>query len=154
MRAVKLAVLWCITLSLSDAQAGERRLGTMIVSDAGTVNNATTGYGSAGCAGTDDGVPGETTPGSCDQAFRIPTSAKITVQCDDAAIIGVNVRGVDAGTGMPVIANEKFPSSTRAGNVKAPLPDAGTYYGGVVSIAPAVGAASARCRVYERDGRE
>lgn len=154
MRAVKLAVLWCITLSLSDAQAGERRLGTMIVSDAGTVNNATTGYGSAGCAGTDDGVPGETTPGSCDQAFRIPTSAKITVQCDDAAFVAANARGVDAGTGMSVAIAEKLPTSTRPGNVKVALPDGGTYYGGVVSIAPAVGSVSARCRVYERDGRE
>lgn len=125
-------------------------LGRILASDGGTANNANTGYLTAGCS---------TTEGSCDQAFPIPANQKITIQCDEAAIVAANRRWTDAGTGIALTAGQIFPTSTAAQSVTyfgigGRTDDAGTYTGGMVSIAPAVGASSARCRVYLRSGTE
>lgn len=139
----KLAAL--IVLATTAAWAGENFLGRIVSTDGGPVNNASTGYLSAGCA----------KGGACDQAFAMSPSTKITIQCDEAAIITVNKPGTDAGVGLALTAGQIFPSSTASGNVTVkPLPDGGTYSGGVVSVAPALGAAAAHCRVYDRQGTE
>ncbi len=130
-------VLLAVCVGLS-AWAGEKHLGTIIVSDAGTVSNASTGYGSQGFA----------------NAFRVPTNAKLTIQCDEAAIVAVNSAGADAGTALVLTAAQIFPTSTGAAVTQKPLPDAGSYVGGLVAIAPANGATTARCRVFERSGTE
>lgn len=145
---VAAVVVGLLALAPPIAHAGERYLGRILVSDGGTVSNATTGYGSAGCANIGQGQGG-----NCDKAFDVPTSAKLTFQCDEACVVSANTCGTDAGTGLTNAASEKFPTSTGAA-VKCSLPDGGSYTGGVVSVSPAVGAASARMRVFERSGTE
>lgn len=149
------AVVGGALLTLSLAYAGEgpngRPLGTILASDAGTSNNFNTGYLTAGCS---------TTIGTCDQAFKIPTGALISVQCDQSAVVSVNNCYTDAGVGVKVAADQFFTSSVAPQNIKCPgiggrTDDAGTtFIGGVVSIAPGVGLSLARCRVYERRGNE
>lgn len=138
-----------LALSPGVATAGERYLGRILASDAGTANNFNTGYLTAGCS---------TTTGTCDQAFAIPVNAKLTVQCDEAALVAANAVYVDAGRGLALTAAQMFPTSTGAAvsysGIGGRTDDAGTFYGGVISVAPAVGASSARCRVYSRSGTE
>ncbi len=159
-RAALIVILGAVVAALAfapgHASAGELLLGRILASDAGSANNAFTGYLTAGCANSP--VNG---PGSCDQAFRIPTNAKITIQCDQAALVAVGRSFVDAGNGIALTAGQLFPTSTGAavtyqgkGSVSGRTDDAGTYTGGIVAVAPAVGAGSARCRVYERSGSE
>lgn len=148
MKFWKLSLLGvCVGAALSlapTAWAEGKMLGRIYVADAGTVSNVTSGYGSAGCS---------TSTGSCDQAFVVPTSSKITVQCDSAAVVSTSECGIDAGRGMRVTADQMFPTSTGA-SITCPRADGGTYTGGVVSIGPAAGSASARCWVWPRLGTE
>lgn len=150
MRNVLVAavVVGLLALAPQIAHAGETYLGRILASDAGTVSNATTGYGSAGCAAIGQGQGG-----NCDKAFPIPTNAKLSIQCDEAALLSANTCGTDAGTAIAWPAATMFPTST-GGSVRCALPDAGFVSAGVFSIAPAVGASSVRCRVYERSGTE
>lgn len=148
------AVVGGVLLTLSLAYAGEgpngRPLGIILASDAGTANNFNTGYLTAGCS---------TTIGTCDQAFKIPTAALISVQCDQSAFVAVNNCYVDAGSGVKVAADQFFTSSTAPQSIKCPAKgdrtdDGGSFLGGVVSIAPAVGNSLARCKVFARQGNE
>ncbi len=144
--------LACASLLLATAAwAGETLLGRIYVNDAGTVSNASTGYGSAGCAL-------QTSPsgaGACDQSFPIGLGVKLTIQCDDIAHVSVNRATTDAGTGLKVAVDVMFPTSVSSSPISvSPLPDGGAYFGGIVSIAPAAGATSARCDVYARSGTE
>jgi len=123
--------------------AGERCYGIIVASDAGVVSNATTGYGSAGCAKACD----------CAKAFILPANAKITVQSDQATIFGVDGL-VDAGNGLALTAAQIFPSSTSPINTIVDLPDGGKYVGGVVSVVAVPGSSSVRMRVYVRTGNE
>lgn len=111
--------------------AGETYLGTIAVLDGGIANNATTA------------VP-----------FRIPKASPISSQCPTASIMGVNTPVVDAGTGIKLGVDQFFTSSTANNNVSTLLSDGGTYVGGVVSICPVAGAATAECKVYVRQGNE
>ena len=77
--------------------------------------------------------------GNCDNAFSIPTNAKLSIQCDEAALLSANTCGTDAGTAIAWAAATLFPTST-GGAVRCALPDAGFVSAGVFSIAPAVGA--------------
>ena len=144
-----------VALSLASgvAWAEGKMLGRILASDAGSSNNFNTGYLTAGCANS-----AITGAGSCDQAFKIPTGTKITIQCDEAAFVNENVAWVDAGNGKALTAAQLYPTSTGGAvsyrGLGGRVDDAGVYSGAVVSIAPAVGASSARCRVYERLGTE
>ena len=122
------------------AWAGERYLGSLLASDGGTVCNATTGYDSQTFA----------------RAFRVPTSALLSVQCNHSCSIGVNVRGVDAGNGVHVVADQFFTTSTPSGAfTHSGLPDGGSYSGGAVCVAPtSVAAEVCMCRVWDRNGEE
>lgn len=147
------AVIAALSLVPDVARAEGKMLGRILASDAGSSNNFNTGYLTAGCANSPI-----TGAGSCDQAFKIPTNAKITIQCDEAALVNENVPWVDAGNGKALTAAQLYPTATGAAvsykGVGGRTDDGGVFTGGVVSIAPAVGASSVRCRVYERLGTE
>ena len=159
----KSLIVALLAVLLSPAYAGERLLGTMLVSDGGSVNNATTGYGAAGCA-SQSSLGGA---GSCPQAFRIGASMLLSVQCVSAAILKVNWYVADAGDGVKLAADQFFTTSTGSGAVVVPsltlpdgggrivggMPDGGSYVGGVVAIYPVDGV-RAECRVFERHGGE
>ncbi len=142
-------VVLVVLLAVS-AWAGEAFIGSIYVSDGGTVSNATTGYGSAGCSKQTDSAGA----GACDQAFPIGQGIKLTIRCPDAALFSANRNTTDAGIGLPLAVDEKFPTSTSNAPCSISLPDGGNYVGGCVSIAPAPGAAAARCRVFVRAGTE
>ncbi len=155
------SILGVLLLAASVAWAGETFLGTILVSDGGSVSNATTGYGSAGCG----------TGGACAQAFRVPTATPISIQAITACTVVVNSSFADAGNGVQLTAGQFFTSSTATtpvtvwpinpdgGTINSHgqwggVPDGGTYTGGIVSIAPAAGAASAQVTVFSRLGNE
>lgn len=151
----------CVVVYLSPfaAVAGDRLLGVILVSDGGTVSNATTGYSSGGCS-LQSGVQGA---GACAQAFPIGVSTLLSIQCrDNSAMIAVNKATTDAGEGVKVAADQFLMSSTAATPVtifalasnNSGMPDGGTYTGGVVSISPIAGASTARCAVWSRQGNE
>lgn len=137
------------------AHSGERFLGRLLVIDGGTATNRTmcasnTGTGTAGCSTS-------TLP------FVVPSSTKITIQTDEACLVGTDVAGCDAGTCLYTAAGEKFPTSTGPAVVLVGLAapgDAGTsgvavkYTGGWVAIAPVLGAQVCHARVFERSGTE
>ena len=153
-------ILLCVA---STAWAGDRLLGVIGVNDAGTVNNATTGYGAAGC-------PSDSWGGgaSCTQAFSVGTGLFLDIQCRQAGVVRVNAPHVDAGNGVVLAAGQLFPTSTGTatlslgpltsadgGNkIAGGMPDGGTYQGGLVSIAPAAGSTSIECSVFQRNGNE
>lgn len=136
-----------LTLSLVSLSptvwAGEHCYGIILSSDAGSVSNATTGYGSAGCP----------EPCDCAKAFDLPAGAKITLQSDQAAIVATD-RHVDAGNGLALTAGQIFPSSTSAVATIIGLPDGGKYVGGVVSVTAVPGSSLVRMRVFVRNGNE
>lgn len=160
--------LLSVCLVASTAFAGDRLLGVLLVTDGGTVNNATTGYGSAGCSRQQD-IMGA---GACAQAFPIGTSALLSIQCkDQAAVFAANSSTVDAGTGVKLAADQFLTTSTGSSAITVwglnpdggsinthglpnGMPDGGSYTGGVVSIAPIAGATRAECNVNERAGNE
>lgn len=145
-------------LASSLAFPGDRLLGVILVTDGGTVSNATTGYGTAGCSHEYDPAGA----GACPQAFRIGVNVKLTVQCkDQGAKFVANKYTTDAGEGTTLAADQFFTSSTGAAVTVPPgtastagLLDGGTYSGGVVSIAPLAGAARAECNISQPNGNE
>ncbi len=154
-RLVSVAVL----LSAGAAFSGDKLLGVLLVTDGGSVSNATTGYLSAGCSHEYD----QEGAGACAQAFRIPVATLISIQCkEQGARVVVNKRRTDAGEGIAVAADQFLMSSTSATPVYIPplasnnagMPDGGTYSGGVVSISPLAGATRAECNVFSRLGNE
>lgn len=140
------------------AFAGDRLLGVILVTDGGTVSNATTGYGSAGCSHEYDPYGAQ----ACAQSFRIGTNLKLTVQCkDQGAKFAANRSTTDAGEGITLAADQFFPTSVGAAIIVPPgtaaiagLLDAGTYVGGVVSISPLAGNSRAECNVFQPNGNE
>lgn len=134
-------------------------LGIITVTDGGTASNRSM------CASDAGGTTDVRTSG-CASAFLpfvIPTSTKITIQCDQAAYVATGLAGVDAGSGMKLAVDEKFPTSTGATRyicTAASNGDGGSaavgvcYSGGWVSIAPLVGSSLAVCRVFARLGTE
>ncbi len=113
------------------------------------MNNATTGYGSAGCARTTNGAA------ACPQAFVVPTSgAPISIQCSTAAFVKVNYAAVDAGDGVKLAADQFFTTTVATNPMRASLSDGGTYSGGLVAICPVLGSTVAECGVFVRTGKE
>ncbi len=157
----RILIAGCLLAGLA-AWAGESLLGTIINADAGTSSNRSMCASDAGTSGDSNtvGCPTILLP------FAIPagTSAgKITLQCDQAAYVLTDVSGVDAGTGLYVAANEKFPTSVNSAKnlwANALNGDGGSawvgvqYYGGWVSTAAVPGSALSVCRVYSRNGFE
>ena len=124
----KLALLTvCLTLPV---WAGETLLGTISVPDGGTASNRCTA------------VP-----------FVIPTSQKITIQCNADSYVGVDVPGCDGGTCLKVLADQILPTSVSTVTKSCHAINGGvtTYTGSHVAMSTAtVGA----CRVYKRSGTE
>ena len=125
---------------LGVAFAEGKSLGRIFVSDGGTVSNVTTGYD----------TPCEST--SCDKAFPIPTTSKITTQCDVAVYYDSAECAVDGGHGTRLTADQLYPDSTGS-SIVCRRADGGSYSGGVVAIRPISGA-TARCIVKPRRGTE
>lgn len=168
MRLLLVFAALALLPSCSSAWAGETFIGRIYVSDGGSVNNATTGYGSAGCARQTD--PGGA--GACDQAFPIGVGTKLTVQAVEACCVSVNRASTDAGLCMLLAAAEKFPTSVSSSQVSVGplnvlqsdggvvfanaggLPDGGSYLGAVLSITPPAGASSCHLNVFTRSGTE
>lgn len=136
-----------VTLLAFSAWAGETFIGNIYVSDGGTVSNATTGYGSAGCAYSTQSGPACAT----DQAFPIGTNVKLTLQPDSACCVSVNRATTDGGICTGLTAGQLFPTSTATTPVTATQSDGGTYSGGIISI---TASPSCRLRVFTRSGTE
>lgn len=123
------------------AHAGEpNAFGCIFVADGGSSNNATTGY---------------TLANTNIQAFDIGTSTLLTLQCSRGPChVAVGAAVTDAGRGLYMAANEKITSSTGSSAVVTLKGDAGTYRGGIVSVAQGAGAAAAEVCVFTRSGAE
>lgn len=159
--------LVAVLVALS-AWAGETFIGRLTVSDAGSISNATTGYGSAGCASQSSPLGA----GACAQAFPIGICAKLTIQAVGACCVSVNRASTDAGMCMLLADGEKFPTSVAcATSPLGPLmvglsdggstmanvggmPDGGTYNGALVSITPPAGSTTCSANVFTRSGTE
>ncbi len=148
---MKRFLLGALLLSIT-AWAGDKLLGVVLVTDGGTVNNASTGYGSAGCASQTSLPSGA---GACAQAFNIGTSILLSVQCkDQSAMFAANVPTVDAGQGIKLAADQFLTSSTGSSPITVSLPDGGSYRGGLVAISPIAGGSRAECNIFQRTGNE
>ncbi len=168
-----IALAWLATFAtfIPSAWAGELYLGTIYVTDGGTANNANTTVTDAGRDG-DGGLiidGGVYATRHVSAAFAIPVNpGKITLQEQNrASFVGVQVPACDAGRCLSLAVAEKFPTSTGSAITvvysaasQNLLYDAGvnytsiTYTGGVVSVAPAVGACCVAVDVYSRNGAE
>ncbi len=144
-----------LVLLASAAWGGDRLLGVILASDGGTVNNANTGYGSAGCV---DDLYGAA---ACPKAFAIAEFQFIDVQCRQDTIVRVNAPHADAGNGMLISAGQIFPSSTgkaisvrAAASMAGGLPDGGSTVTALVSIQPVPGASVSECAINGRNGNE
>lgn len=117
----------CLAVLAAPALAGERYLGA-IVSAAGA----------------------DTTNDSTATPFLVPSDARITIWCNAAATVITDSRtAVTTTTGVPVSANEKFPTST---GTQVKVVSATAANGG--AIVRIVGAAAVTCYVFERRGNE
>lgn len=126
------------------AWAGDIQLGIIMVTDAGTTNNANTGYGWAFCG----------TEPSCAQAFPIVANDLVTLQAITACVVAVDRVTNDAGIGLELAAGEKITSSM-GGNIRSyTKADGGTYSGAIISVAPAPGSATCSLKVSKRKGNE
>jgi len=139
-----------LVLVATAAWAGEVFIGRLYTSDAGAVNNANTGYATAGCSRRQDPLGA----GACDQAFAIAPGSLITIQPIEACLVSVNRPHTDAGIAVVLAAGEKFPTSLAPGKLTSAQMDGGVYSGGLVTIAPVAGALSCRANVFERSGTE
>lgn len=124
---MKHALVVMAVLCASAAFAGERYLGAIVsATGADTTNDSTA------------------TP------FYVPSDAKITVWCNASAIVVTDSRSaVTATTGLPVSANEKFPTST--GTQVRVVSATAANGGAVVRI---FGTAAVSCYVFDRRGNE
>lgn len=128
--------------------AGEKLLGTITVTDAGTASNRTTGYRAYATT----------------ESFVIAPPSKISIQCDQDSMVGTDVSGCDAGTCVRLAANQLLPTSVdtvRNLSGCAWNSDGGTgcvnvtYSGGWVAVSVTTDAGNvAVCRVFSRSGME
>ncbi len=145
MRRLIFAAAVCVATA---AIAGEKYLGTITVSDAGTSTNRTTGYRAY----------------TTTESFVIAPPAKISIQCDNDAMIGTDVSGCDAGKCVRIGANQLFPTSVDTARNLTGCgwnSDGGTgcvavtYSGGWLAVGtPADAGPLAICRVFSRSGQE
>jgi hypothetical protein len=111
------------------------------------------------------GAGADTTNQSTAVPFAIPPNTKVTVVCNGSANVCVssatactNLAG--ANPGVPVTANEKFPTSTNSGNSTTTAKRANqgatnvVIGGQVSSLIRIVGAAAVTCTVWSRKGDE
>lgn len=119
-----LALLCVVSLT---AHAGERLLGAIVsVAGADTTNDTTA------------------------SPFYVPSDAKITVWCNAASYVITDTRtAASATTAMPVVASEKFPTSTGS-QIRSVAANAAAG-GAIVRI---FGSAATTCYVFERRGNE
>lgn len=118
-----------VALCAAPAIAGERYLGRII-----------------SAAGADTSNDSTATP------FLIPSDAKITIFCNASAYVITDSRSAaatDGTNGLPLAANEKFPTST--GTQVRVVSATAANGGAIVRIA---GTAAVTCWVYERRGNE
>ncbi len=140
-----LSTLWALA-----ASGGEKPLGIIIVTDAGTQSNRTTGYTAYATA----------------TAFSIGPQSKISVQCDQDCYVCTDAAGCDAGTGVNLGAGMLLPTSIGTSvclTGKSYNSDGGTagnpvtYCGGWLSVAPwntDGGGTTAVAHVFSRSGLE
>ncbi len=136
-------------LVATSAFAGEILLGTLVVTDAGSVTNRTVGNINSGAG-----------------QFVVAPLSKITVQCDQAGLVLTDVAGCDAGNCIRVAADEKFATSINTskklsarawnwdGGAQGSAEPVVTYTGGWIAAAAPAGQAVLYCRVYSRTGTE
>lgn len=116
------------------AVAGEKWLGNTYATDGGSANNQWTA------------PPFQT--------FGLPAGSKLTVQCDQASLVMVDVPMVDAGTAIALTAGQAITTSCTSLSGKSyALQDAGQYAGCLVSSQPVSGASSL-CKWFSRLGNE
>lgn len=113
------------------ARAGEVYLGTIAVTDAGSVNNGTTA-----------------TP------FYVNPQALLTVQCDGGAYVITDTPTVTAGRGILLSAGQAFPTSNN-GPHNLTYRDGGVQGNqGIIAVRPVAGAAYVGCDAFSRKGNE
>lgn len=124
------SLLLCLALASAPAMAGERLLGA-IVSVAGA----------------------DTTNASTAAPFAVPFGAKLTIWCNAAAyLITDTTTAASATTALPVVANEKFPTSTgSSGGSSTPTVAISGKPSALVRI---FGTAAVTCYVFSRQGNE
>ena len=131
--AILSAAVAVFLLSPTATQAGEFYLGTINVTDAGSVNNGLTAT-----------------------TFYINPQATLTIQCDAGAYVitdRITVGTADSGPGILLNAGQAFPTSIN-GPKNLPLRDAGVQANaGIVAVKPASGA-TVGCDVYSTKGNE
>ncbi len=135
------------------AWAGEKLLGKIVVTDAGTQSNRTTGATAYAWAG----------------AFAVAPLSKISIQCDQDSYVGTDVATCSSSTCLRIAAGQLLPTSlgsavTLTGkgyNSDGGVTSAGapvvTYTGGWVAVAPwntDGGGTSSTCYVFSRAGTE
>ena len=123
------ALVSALVLCAGSAMAGESYLGAIVSS-----------------AGADTSNDSTATP------FYIPSAAKLTIVCNAVANVITDTRTAANTTGtngLPLTANEKFPTST--GTTVKVVSATAANGGAIVRIA---GAAAATCYVYQRRGDE
>lgn len=132
-----------IALLSLPAFAGERLLGSIVSGAGADTTNATTA-----------------TP------FAIPPEAKLTIVCTAATSICVSssttctLAGTTTNPGLPVTANEKFPTSANTGDLTttsgaAVSPPRTVVVAGKRSVTVRiVASAASTCNVYSRNGDE
>ena len=124
---MRLALALAVLVSFP-ALAGERLIGTIV---------------SAGGA--------DTTNSSTSTPFFVPPMAKLTIWCNAAGyIITDTLTAASATTALPVVANEKFPTSVGT-SIRHTSTGNAAQGGAVVRI---FGAAAITCFVFERVGTE
>lgn len=148
-------LLVAVSLLVATSFAGEKLLGTIVVTDGGTASNRTTGWTAYACPSNVNG--------GC---FGIGSPTIISVQCDQDCLVCTDMAGCDAGTGVKLGAQQLLPTSTGQAvylSGRAYNSDGGTtgtlvsYTGGWVSVAPWStdgGGSTVYARVYQRNGQE
>lgn len=129
--AILAATLAVLMFSAAPALAGEIYLGTIVSTDAGSVNNGTTA-----------------TP------FYVNPQALLTVQCDGGANVITDQATVTSTTGILLNAGQALPTSNN-GPHNLTLRDAGIQpNAGIVAVKPVTGASTVGCAVWSRKGNE
>lgn len=150
------ALLFLALASITPAWAGDKLIGTILVTDGGTASNRTTGYTAYACPSNVNG--------GC---FEVGVNNIIDVQCVEDCFVCLDMSGCDAGTGVALGAGMLLPESTASIAItntgKAYNSDGGsaghsvTYTGGWISVSPwntDAGGTTVHAKVFQRNGRE
>lgn len=128
----------------SKAWAEPKALGTIRVSDAGSTNNAETGYLDGLSLGWG--------------AFALNACTHYSVQAATGLNVNTDCRNTDAGYGTRLATDQFFTIMTACGSsgqlTISPKVDGGVYRGGLICIAPLAGSSSAVLTVFPSTGNE